>query len=214
MNKDFDIDTNTDHSVPSGFTMIPTNDSPSISNAILVKVINKSILDLPSYSTEHSDAVDLKAAFDCFDYDDEGVYPRIMGNDMYRITRKYITEDIALMPFGNIEIVLYPGGRILIPTGLYVELPEGWRLHVYGRSGLGLHNGITISNGVGKIDGDYRGQIGAIITNHGEKNFVIKFGDRIAQMSIEPSYRIGWDKVDKLNDTTRGQGGFGHTGNK
>jgi len=183
-------------------------------NNIDVKVINNSILPLPLYSTSQSDAVDLRAAFDCFEYDDEGIDPIIQGNGLYMITKKYVKDGTCIVNGENIEISLKPGGRILIPTGLKVQLPINWRLHVYGRSGIGLHNGITISNAVGKIDCDYRGQIGVILTNHGEKTFIIKFGDRIAQMSIEPSYQLNWISVDLLNTTDRGTNGFGHTGNK
>ena len=189
-------------------------DEKSINMNITVKVINNSILDLPSYSTEHSDAVDLKAAFDCFDFDDEGIDPEIQGNGMYLITKKYVKEGVLIVSGQNIEIALWPGGRILIPSGIKVELPIGWRFHVYARSGIGLNNGITIANGVGKIDSDYRGPIGVVLTNHGEKNFIIKFGDRIAQISIEQSFKLSWNEVDKLGDTNRGDGGFGHTGNK
>ena len=186
----------------------------SIDMRVPVKVINNSILDLPSYSTEHSDAVDLKAAFDCFEFDDEGIDPEIEGNGMYLITKKYVKEGVLIVSGQNIEISLYPGGRILIPTGLKVAIPIGWRLHIYGRSGIGLNYGMTISNGVGKIDSDYRGNVSVVLTNHGEKNFIIKFGDRIAQMSIEQSFKLSWNEVDKLDTTDRGEGGFGHTGNK
>jgi len=181
---------------------------------IPIKVINNSILELPSYSTEHSDAVDLKAAFDCFEFEEEGLDQIIEGNGIYQVTKKYVKEGVLIVPGQNIEIALWPGGRILIPTGLQVALPIGWRLHIYGRSGIGLTYGITIANGVGKIDSDYRGKVGVVLTNHGEKHFIIKFGDRIAQMSIEPSYKLQWDEVEVLDKTVRGEGGFGHTGNK
>lgn len=188
------------------------NGNDKINRFIPINVINDSILELPSYSTEQSDAVDLKAAFDCFDFDDEAIDPEIKGNGMYLITKKYVREGTLIVPGQNIEISLWPGGRIMIPTGLKVEIPEDWRLHIYGRSGLGLNKGITISNGVGKIDSDYRGQICVVITNHGEANFIIKFGDRIAQMSIERSYKLNWNEVAVLNNTVRGEGGLGHTG--
>jgi len=179
-----------------------------------VKVINLSTLDLPEYKTELSDAVDLKAAFDCFEFDEEGIDPEVEGNGLYGITKKYIKPGVLIAIGEDIEITLWPGGRILIPTGLQVEIPIGWRFHIYGRSGLGLNNGITMSNGVGKIDADYRGTIGVLITNNGQKNFIIRHGDRIAQMSIEKSHRVIWNEVEELSKTKRGKGGFGHTGNK
>lgn len=179
-----------------------------------VKVVNLSTLDLPSYSTEHSDAVDLKAAFDCFDFDEEGIDPEVEGNGLYGITKKHIRAGVLIAPGEDVEITLWPGGRILIPTGLTVEPPMGWRFHIYGRSGIGINNGITISNGVGKIDSDYRGQIFVMLTNTGQKNFIIRHGDRIAQMSIEESHRVIWNEVEELSATKRGKGGLGHTGTR
>ena len=111
-------------------------------------------------------------------------------------------------------IDLAPMQRVLVPTGLAVEVESGYEIQVRARSGLALKNGISLVNGIGKIDSDYRGEIGVILINLGEENFVINNGDRIAQLVIS-KYEIG--KVieqDNLSKTDRQQGGFGSTGIK
>lgn len=179
---------------------------------VRVKVVNHSVLPLPEYSTEQADAVDLRAALDCLEFKGDDPDPIIIGNGLYSLTKLYAKPGVCLARGEEIEIHVFPGGRLLVPTGLKVELPKGYRIHVYARSGISLKNGITIANGVGKIDSDYRGYIGAVLFNTGQKDFIIKHGDRIAQMSIEESIHMEWDRVDKLEDTQRGEGGFGHTG--
>lgn len=109
-------------------------------------------------------------------------------------------------------IVLKPGERILIPTGLQMALPEGYEAQIRPRSGLAIRNGITMLNTPGTIDADYRGEVKVIAINHGEEEFVIKHGDRIAQMVIAPVTQFPVVEVEQLDETERGEGGFGSTG--
>ncbi len=109
-------------------------------------------------------------------------------------------------------VVLGPGKRTLVPTGLFIELPEGYEAQIRARSGLAIRNGISLVNGPGTIDSDYRGEIGVILINLGEEDFVINNGDRIAQMVITRYERAEWIQADELSETERGEGGFGHTG--
>ncbi|NLK73628.1 MAG: dUTP diphosphatase [Clostridiales bacterium] len=111
-------------------------------------------------------------------------------------------------------IVIKPGERALIPTGIYIELPQGMEAQVRARSGLAVKYGIGLVNGVGTIDSDYRGEIKVPLINWGDSDFTIQHGDRIAQMAICKYERIQWEKVDELCETDRGAGGFGHTGRK
>lgn len=110
------------------------------------------------------------------------------------------------------SICLEPGGRALIPTGLSIELPQGYEAQIRARSGLAIKQGIGLVNGVGTIDSDYRGEIKVALINWGEDSVTIQDGDRIAQMVIAKYERIAWKQVDELGDTKRGAGGFGHTG--
>lgn len=110
------------------------------------------------------------------------------------------------------DIILKPGKRHLIPTGIRIELPNGMEAQIRGRSGLAIKNGIGLVNGIGTIDSDYRGEIKVPLINLGEEDFIIKNGDRIAQMVICKYEKIIWNKVDELEETKRSSGGFGHTG--
>lgn len=110
------------------------------------------------------------------------------------------------------EIVLKPLERKLIPTGLYVEIPEGYEGQVRPRSGLAIKHGVTVLNAPGTIDSDYRGEICVILINLGNEDFVINPGDRIAQFVLNKYECIDFELIDKLSDTERGKGGFGHTG--
>jgi dUTP pyrophosphatase len=113
----------------------------------------------------------------------------------------------------NLEpIVIDPGKRILIPTGLKIALPEGYEAQIRPRSGLAIKSGITMLNTPGTIDADYRGEVKVIAINHGKDKFVVKHGDRIAQMVIAPVVQFPVVEVDELNETDRGEGGFGSTG--
>lgn len=142
-----------------------------------VKIINNSRFSLPSYATEHSAGVDLKA-----NLDDEEI------------------------------ITLRPMGRALIPTGIRIALPEGYEAQIRPRSGMAIKYGITVLNTPGTIDADYRGEIKVILVNLSKDPFVIRSGDRIAQMVVAKYERVMWQKVHELDDTERGEGGFGHSG--
>lgn len=109
-------------------------------------------------------------------------------------------------------IVLKSLERKLIPTGLFIELPEGYEAQIRPRSGLAIKHGISLVNTPGTIDADYRGEIGVIIINLSSEDFVVNDGERICQMVIAKHERAEWVEVDTLNETERGAGGFGHTG--
>jgi dUTP pyrophosphatase len=111
-------------------------------------------------------------------------------------------------------ITLKPGERKLVPTGLSIALPDGYEAQIRPRSGLALKHGITLVNTPGTIDADYRGEIGVIIINLGQENFIIERGMRIAQMVIAPYTRASFSEVLELPETSRGAGGFGSTGTK
>lgn len=111
-------------------------------------------------------------------------------------------------------ITLKPGDRTLIPTGLKMALPEGYEAQIRPRSGLAIRNGITMLNTPGTIDADYRGEVKVIAINHGEEDFEIRHGDRIAQMVIAPVTQFPVVEVNELDETDRGEGGFGSTGVK
>ena len=114
--------------------------------------------------------------------------------------------------FTETEIVIKPLQRILIPTGLHIELPIGYEAQIRPRSGLAYKHGISIVNSPGTIDADYRGEIKVLLVNLSDTDFVVKNGDRIAQMVIAKHETITWESVEELSDTARGAGGYGHTG--
>ena len=109
-------------------------------------------------------------------------------------------------------IQIEPFHRALVPTGLFMALPDGFEAQVRPRSGLALKNGITVLNTPGTIDADYRGEIGVILINLGQEPFVIAPGDRIAQLVVAPITQVEWTPTDNLDSTERGTGGFGSTG--
>jgi len=111
-------------------------------------------------------------------------------------------------------VILKPMERKLIPTGLFVEIPAGFEAQIRPRSGLALKKGITVLNSPGTIDADYRGEVGIILINLSSENFVIENGERICQMIIAAHETVKWNLVEKLVETDRGEGGFGHTGKK
>jgi len=110
------------------------------------------------------------------------------------------------------DIILNPGERMLVPTGLHIELAEGYEAQVRPRSGLALKHGITVLNSPGTIDADYRGEIKVLLINHGSEPFIIKHSERIAQMVVAKHEQIEWESVKDLNDTERGSGGYGSSG--
>lgn len=109
-------------------------------------------------------------------------------------------------------IVLKPLQRCLVPTGLFLALPEGYEAQVRPRSGLALKKGVTVLNSPGTVDADYRGEVGVILINLSAEEFVIEDGERIAQMVIARHEQVTWEEVEMLSETERGAGGFGHTG--
>jgi dUTP pyrophosphatase len=128
---------------------------------------------------------------------------------------KYETVSSAGMDLrANIDndLIIKPLERIIVPTGLYIELPHGFEAQIRPRSGLALKKGITILNSPGTIDSDYRGEIGVILVNISNEDFIVKDGERICQMIISKFETINWQLVDILNESNRGEGGFGHTG--
>lgn len=127
----------------------------------------------------------------------------------------YSTDSSAGMDIrANIdnEIVLKPQDRVLVKTGLFLEMPAGYEAQMRPRSGLAINKGVTILNSPGTIDADYRGEVCIILINFSNENFVIKDGERICQMVITKHEKAEWIKVDSLLETERGAGGFGHTG--
>lgn len=110
------------------------------------------------------------------------------------------------------EMTLAPGEVALVPTGLRLQIPEGWEVQLRARSGLALRHGIGLANGVGTIDADYRGPLGVILVNLGAVPFTLHHGDRIAQAVLAPVWRARFREVAALDDTARGSGGFGSTG--
>lgn len=119
---------------------------------------------------------------------------------------------VDLMANLSESIILKPMERQLVPTGLYVEIPEGYEAQIRGRSGLAINNGISLANGIGTIDSDYRGEIKVILINLGSEPFVIRHGDRIAQMVLSKYEKMEFELVNELQITSRGFNGFGHTG--
>lgn len=142
-----------------------------------------------------------------------------------QITREPGTEDIPLPQYETDHaagmdvraavtepVTLQPGERTLVPTGLRIALPAGFEAQIRPRSGLAIKHGLSLLNSPGTIDADYRGEIRIIIANLGQEPYTIERGDRIAQMIIAPVTRAEWDVVSELQDTARGEGGFGSTG--
>lgn len=126
------------------------------------------------------------------------------GNSAGMDVRAFIDEPIELKPFQ----------RVLVKTGLYMEIPEGFECQVRPRSGLALKKGVTVLNTPGTIDADYRGEVGVILINLSEETFVIQDGERIAQLVFAPAQQAVWEEVEVLSETDRGAGGFGSTGVK
>ena len=118
----------------------------------------------------------------------------------------------AYLPNG--PIVLKPMERRLIPTGLHIELPQGYECQIRPRSGLVLKHGLTIVNSPGTIDADYRGEIGVILMNLSQDEFIVNDGERICQMVVKEYTRVEWVQTESLSSSERGEGGFGHTGVK
>lgn len=112
------------------------------------------------------------------------------------------------------SFVLKPMERKLVPTGLFIELPIGYEAQIRPRSGMAFKNGVTVLNSPGTIDADYRGEIKVLLINSSNSDFIVHTGERIAQMVIAKHERVEWELTKELNQTDRGEGGFGHTGVK
>lgn len=140
-----------------------------------VQIINKSKHQIPTYETEQSAGMDLRANL-------------------------------------NEPITLKPLERAIVKTGLFIALPAGFEAQVRPRSGLAAKKGITVLNSPGTVDADYRGEIGVILVNLSNEDFVVNDGERIAQLVIAKHERVSWQEVEVLNETERGAGGFGSTG--
>jgi dUTP pyrophosphatase len=135
-------------------------------------------------------------------------------NKSTNVLPAYETANAAGMDLrANLDgaITLKPMERKLVPTGLHIELPVGFEAQIRPRSGLAFKHGIGIVNSPGTIDADYRGEIKVLLINFGADAFEINHGDRVAQMVVAKHETVSWDAVEVLNDTTRGEGGFGHT---
>lgn len=166
-----------------------------------VQVINKSNNNLPQYETASSAGLDVRADF------------------------SRVTPENPIKLFGDGEIIfkgefhpvtmlrLEPGSRALIPTGLFVAIPEGYEIQVRPRSGLSLKKGLSCANCVGTIDADYRAEVGVILINLGQETTWIEDGERIAQFILNKVEHIDWEEVNSLDKTSR-KGGFGSTGLK
>jgi len=136
-------------------------------------------------------------------------------NKSHHALPEYATALSAGMDIrANIDepVKLKPLERRIIPTGLFIALPEGFEAQLRPRSGLAIKHGLTLLNSPGTIDADYRGEIGVILVNLSSEPFVINDGERICQMVIAPFAKAGWQQETSLDDTERGEGGFGHTG--
>lgn len=141
---------------------------------------------------------------------------KIVNKSAYE-TPEYATEQSAGMDLkANIteSIVLKPLGRAMVPTGLYIALEDGYEAQVRPRSGLAAKYGITVLNAPGTIDADYRGQVKVILANLSDEEFTVNPGERIAQMVVAKYEQVEWEEVEVLDETGRGEGGFGSTGRK
>lgn len=128
---------------------------------------------------------------------------------------QYATPHSAGMDLrANIDnpLVIKPLQRLLVPTGIYIQLPVGYEAQIRPRSGLALKHGVSVANSPGTIDADYRGEIRVILVNLSDEDFVINDGERICQMVVARHSTVEWEVVESLDDSSRGAGGFGHTG--
>ncbi|MBS1626168.1 MAG: dUTP diphosphatase [Bacteroidetes bacterium] len=117
-----------------------------------------------------------------------------------------------LRAYIDADITVKAGARLLVPTGIHIELPDGYEAQIRPRSGMAFKHGISLPNTPATIDSDYRGEVKVAVINLSQEDFVIKSGDRIAQMVIAKYERVQWETTEELSETQRGHGGFGHTG--
>lgn len=166
-----------------------------------VQVINKSKFNLPKYETPFSAGMDVR-----------GDFSRIKLVNGQPEKFFYDAEVIGIIDGKADVIEIKPGGRCLIPTGLFVAIPIGYEIQCRMRSGLALKMGLSLDNGIGTIDADYRGEIGLIIVNTSNYPVRINDGERLGQLVLAKHETIEWNEVETLSETNRGEGGFGHTG--
>lgn len=138
----------------------------------------------------------------------------IINKSQFELPEYKTGGSVGLDLKANIQapVELKPFERALVPTGLYISIPEGTEAQIRGRSGLALNHGVSLANGIGTIDSDYRGEIGVILINLSNKPYIINKGDRIAQMVFLNYEKVELIEVEKLDNTSRGEGGFGHSG--
>lgn len=137
---------------------------------------------------------------------------KVLKTGGYTELPKYETPNSAGLDLRSTKmVILKPHSRALIPTGLFIALPEGYEAQIRPRSGLALKKGITVLNTPGTVDADYRGEVGVILFNTTNEDFIVNTGDRIAQMVINKVEQLNWVEVEELDETERGDGGFGHT---
>lgn len=166
-----------------------------------VQVINKSQWELPKYETLFSAGMDVRGDFSRI---------KLVDNKPEKF---FFDADAVGILKGKVKTIeIKPGGRCLIPTGLFVAIPQGYELQCRMRSGLALKMGLTLTNGIGTIDADYRGEIGIILTNTSNTPVRINDGERLMQLVLAKHEVAEWEEVEVLPETGRGEGGFGHTG--
>lgn len=144
----------------------------------------------------------------------ENIKVKIINDSGYDLPAYETPSSAGMDVHARLEspVVLAPLQRALIPTGLRIQLPRGYECQIRPRSGLALRHGISIVNTPGTVDADYRGEIGVVIINLSDTPFTVNPGERIAQMVIKEYVHVEWEQVTRLDETVRGEGGFGHTG--
>jgi len=162
-----------------------------------IKIVNKSSNPLPKYATDGSAGIDLQANL-------------VNGDKILRYDANNNKHETEIC--NNVPIVVFPKERLLVPTGLFIELPIGYEADIRPRSGVALKNGVTVANTPGTIDSDFRGEVKILLINLSEEPFIIRHGDRIAQMVISRYEQADFEEVEILSETERGTGGFGSTG--
>jgi dUTP pyrophosphatase len=184
-----------------------------------VKVLNPTGIKLPERATPKSSAKDIRANLKLVE--NKHFYGfAVLGYVLPEIKTGILDDNTPVWgesTYGKnlvLGLIMHPNSRVLIPSGLNMELPANYHMDVRPRSGLALKYGLEVVNSPGLIDEDYRGDVGVILKNGGDKTLIIIDGERIAQIQLMPDFEFGWDNVDELSDTKRGDGGFNSTGTK
>lgn len=166
-----------------------------------IQIVNGSVFDLPKAATALSAGIDLKADF------------TELVEKGFAIEKGEVIKHCHPKDLKNCDkVILKPQSRVILPTNLKIQLPEGYEAHIRPRSGLSIKKGLTVM--FGTIDADYTGDIGIICANFTNEPIEIEHGERVAQMVIAKHESVVWEEVEVLNETDRGEGGFGHTGTK